>query len=245
MTMAICGNPDCKARYQKSEFASSFENWCCDDCRNIITQAKRAKQYAKQAVKQSTSKPIKPRSTLTTKTQLKGAVLGSMAYNKEKKARDKKRKLKVAGNQLITFIPKMTKKEAKAEAIRICHLYIRTRDFGKPCPCCQEPLDPNYQAGHFIAAGSCSMLMFDERNIHGQRYECNMFNYGDSGLYEPSLRVMLGNDEVDDMKEIAERNPVVKRTLADYLAISDYYTEKLKTLPEPLETHEFVVGVGI
>ena len=41
---------------------------------------------------------------------------------------------------------------------------------------------------------------------------------------------MLGNDEVDDMKEIAERNSAGRRTLADYLAIIDYYSNKLRDL---------------
>ncbi len=255
--MAICGNPDCKARYDKPEFASSFHNWCNDECRNIITQAKQAKSYAKNACKLASaksttkkatnqtsvmkfstltpstlkaSKSAKARTPLKNKTPLKGTALGSAAYNKEKRVRDAKRKVKVAENKLGKFIPKMTIKEAKAAAVKICHLFIRTRDKGKPCPCCNEPLGDDYQAGHFIASGSCSYLMFDERNIHGQRYLCNMFKEGDSGLYDPNLRLMLGSGTVDEMLSIADRNPVVKRSLADYMAIIDYYTDKLAKL---------------
>lgn len=250
--MAICGNPDCKQKYTKAENTGSFDNWCSADCKDAIIQIKFSKGYEKQSVKlaaaKANPKPIKQNrslrsqsiqgntesysynSTLKRGGPLKGSALGSLAYKVEKKARDKKRKEKSSGNMLQPFVPVMSMKEAHDKAVKVCHLYIRTRDFGKPCPCCGKSLGKNYQAGHFIPAGSCSFLKFYEFNIHGQRYDCNMMNGGDSGQYNPNLRTMYGDKEVDRMKAIAKRNPVVKRSLQDYLDIIDYYTKKLNYL---------------
>lgn len=119
---------------------------------------------------------------------------------------------------------KIRKKAAKTA----CHAYIRARDLGKPCPCCNKPLGEDYQAGHFIESGNFSFIRYHEDNIHGQRLHCNKFKGGDSGDYENNLRLRIGNDRVDWLKE--HKNDQVKRTPDDYREIENYYKEKFKLL---------------
>jgi hypothetical protein len=258
--VAVCGNSRCKARYTKEEKGNTFDNWCSNTCKDAIFQDKLTKKYETQNKKpkdnvkwpvrtplksHSTLKTHKPltnkavlksktflnsNSTLKSNSVLKGSAIGSKVYNEEKKVRDVKRKTKAADSQLGAYIPVMTIKEAEDKAVAICHLFIRTRDADKPCPCCGKPLGPDFHAGHFIAAGSCSYLKYDERNIHGQRIDCNMFKYGDSGDYEKNLRIRIGDLEVEQLNEIANRNPITRRSLQDYMVIIDYYTQALHAL---------------
>jgi hypothetical protein len=258
--VAVCGNSRCKARYTKEEKGNTFDNWCSNTCKDAIFQDKLTKKYETQNKKpkdnvkwpvrtplksHSTLKTHKPltnkavlksktflnsNSTLKSNSVLKGSAIGSKVYNEEKKVRDVKRKTKAADSQLGAYIPVMTIKEAEDKAVAICHLFIRTRDADKPCPCCGKPLGPDFHAGHYIAAGSCSYLKYDERNIHGQRIDCNMFKYGDSGDYEKNLRIRIGDLEVEQLNEIANRNPITRRSLQDYMVIIDYYTQALHAL---------------
>lgn len=118
-----------------------------------------------------------------------------------------------------------TRKKAAKDA---CHRYIRARDYGKPCPCCGEPLDADFHAGHFHESGKYSFIRYHEDNIHGQRVQCNLYKGGDSGDYERNLRIMIGDERVDWLR--ANRNTVIKRTAEDYKAIEAEYTRKYKEL---------------
>jgi len=48
--------------------------------------------------------------------------------------------------------------------------YIRKRDIDKGCISCGAKIT---EAGHYYSAGSCSLLRFNEKNVHGQCYACN------------------------------------------------------------------------
>ena len=117
---------------------------------------------------------------------------------------------------------KIRKKAAKLA----CHAYIRERDKDELCPCCNKPLGYRFQAGHFIESGNFSFIRYHEDNIHGQRLHCNMFKGGDSGDYENNLRIRIGDDRVDWLKE--NKNKEIKRTAEDYKEIENYYKTKLK-----------------
>ncbi len=116
----------------------------------------------------------------------------------------------------------------KRAAKEVCHLYIRTRDKDKPCPCCGEPLGDDYHAGHFWASGNFPFLRFNEDNIHGQRSSCNTFKGGDSGFYRENLIKRIGIDRVKYLDD--NRSNKVKLTADDYRAIEAEYKLKLKEL---------------
>jgi len=118
-----------------------------------------------------------------------------------------------------------TRKKAAKEA---CHAYIRARDWGKPCICCNRPFKPDFQAGHFLESGNNPKIRYDENNIHSQSIHCNMFKGGDSGEYETNLIIKIGRDKVGELKN--KKGGTMKRTAQDYKAIEDYYKAKLLKL---------------
>ncbi len=249
--MARCGNKSCKKKYDASGRSSSFDNWCSDTCKaEIIAQkfsklnnkplksvklgGNKPRQYSSFAnkspsVKQSTF-TTKPRKPLKNKCSLKGPAIGSQESKEKKKAKAIKLKIKRETSTLVLFETETTLNAVKARAKTICHLYIRTRDFGKPCICCGRELGIDYQAGHFQESGNNSAIRLDESNIHGQRADCNLTRGGDSGNYEPNLRLRIGDAGVDRLIRIAESKVVTKMTIDDYLKIIKYYKNKLDAL---------------
>ena len=141
--------------------------------------------------------------------------------NKEKGKRIKHREQKreYVSNKLTT---------RKRAAKEICHLYIRTRDKDKPCPCCGEPLGDDFHAGHFWESGNFPFLRFDEDNIHGQKASCNIFKGGDSGFYRQNLIERIGLERVQYLDD--NRSNKVKLTADDYREIEAKYKAKLKEL---------------
>jgi len=120
-----------------------------------------------------------------------------------------------------------TRKRATKEA---CHLYIRTRDKDKPCPCCGEPLGDDFHAGHFWESGNFPFLRFNEDNIHGQKASCNTFKGGDSGFYRQNLIKRIGIERVTYLDD--NRSNKVKLNADDYREIEQYFKAKLKALNE-------------
>jgi len=145
------------------------------------------------------------------------------AHRKKQLAKAKAKVRKVKATAVRKKKNKLsTRKRAAKEA---CHAYIRFRDKGGSCICCEKPLGDDYQAGHFQESGSNSQIRYHEDNIHGQRLQCNYYRGGDIGHYEDNLRAKSGNDRVDYL--LANRGGVVKRTADDLRAIEKYYKEKL------------------
>lgn len=120
-----------------------------------------------------------------------------------------------------------TRKKAAKDS---CHAYIRERDKGKLCPCCDKPLGDNYHAGHYLESGNNPKIRYDEDNIHGQRIDCNYFKGGDSGLYRVNLIKRIGLSRVEELESM--KGGTVKRTPQDYKKIEVYFKNKLKSLLE-------------
>lgn len=91
----------------------------------------------------------------------------------------------------------------KKIAVKWCHLYIRTRDEGKPCVSCGNYRE--LQAGHFFSGGKYGALKYDERNIHGQCKKCNYFGSMEEGArYEREIVNRIGQDAVDELHRISK-----------------------------------------
>ena len=145
-------------------------------------------------------------------------------YAKQKAKKDKEQADKKFKREFYEKDPKTRAKAAK----EWCHRYIRERDSGKPCICCNRPLGGKFDAGHFHESGNYSRIRYHEDNIHGQRSDCNMHKGGDSGDYRVNLIKKIGQDKVDWLD--SQRSGVIKRTAQDYKEIENYYKAKLKEL---------------
>ena len=116
-------------------------------------------------------------------------------------------------------------KTRKAAAVREFNAYIRARDAGLPCISCGKPIPPgDYCAGHYIPAGSNSLLRFDEHNVNGQHNtDCNKHRSGDQVRYRKGLLAKYGETVVDRLENTSG---TIKRTAADYKAIEVKYRDK-------------------
>ena len=58
-------------------------------------------------------------------------------------------------------------KTRRQQAVYWFNRFIRLRDCGQACISCgKPPNDGRFDAGHYITAGSCSALRFDEQNVN-------------------------------------------------------------------------------
>jgi hypothetical protein len=116
-------------------------------------------------------------------------------------------------------------KTRKAAAIREFNTYIRERDKGLPCISCRKPVRPDdYDAGHYIPAGSNSLLRFDEVNTNGQcAFYCNHSRSGNQVEYRKGLVEKYGEAEV---LRLESTSGTIKRTAEDYKKIEIEYKNK-------------------
>lgn len=138
--------------------------------------------------------------------------------HKEQRAKERKQK---------ADFRKTDTKWLKAKAQEYCNRYIRIRDELCGCISCGTRADIKYDAGHFIPAGRCIPLRYNELNIHKQCTRCNTYMGGNPTPYEAALRIKLGNEIVEWLK--GQHEPIRYRA-EDYLRIIDDYKAKIKLL---------------
>ena len=112
---------------------------------------------------------------------------------------------------------------------KITSEYIRKRDRGVCFTCGRYCEGQNYHAGHYIPSSICGInLRYDERNIHGQCYNCNINLGGFGAMYERKLLEVSGKEKVDELWEIKKQNG--KWYQKDYQNKIEYYQNKLREL---------------
>jgi len=110
--------------------------------------------------------------------------------------------------------------------------YVRHRDAGKLCICCDRPLQAaqiggGFDCGHYRSVGSAPHLRFDERNAHGQTKQCNRYGAGRAVDYRIGLIKRIGLEAVEDLEcDQDSRN----WSISDLKTIKVHYREKLKEL---------------
>ena len=110
--------------------------------------------------------------------------------------------------------------------------YIRERDKGLTCICCDKKL-PNeaigggYDCGHYRSVGSAPHLRFDERNAHGQSKHCNRWLNGNVVNYRQGLIRRIG---IEAVEQLEADQTVKKYTTQDLIEITQYYKSKVKQL---------------
>lgn len=145
-------------------------------------------------------------------------------------------------------IPRERKREAKRKkreyrkndirvrreaAIKEFNRYIRLRDANLPCISCGAlPGTFKLTAGHYITAGSCSALRFDEQNVHGQCWwNCNRNKSGNIVKYREGIIKRFGELEGNRMLEYLEGpQPTINITVDWYREIEKTYKAKCEEL---------------
>jgi len=110
--------------------------------------------------------------------------------------------------------------------------YVRARDAGKLCICCDKPLAQEavgggFDCGHYRSVGSAPHLRFDERNAHGQTKQCNRYGAGRAVDYRIGLIARIGLDQVEALE--AEQTGG-KWSIEELMAIRATYKAKLDQL---------------
>lgn len=125
-----------------------------------------------------------------------------------------------------------TRSQWLKEAQASFNCFIRTRDAGKPCICCDRPLGAGevggkFDCGHYRSIGSAPHLRFDERNANGQNKQCNRWRAGRAVDYRLGLIKRIGFAEV----EALEADQTVRKfTIPELIQIKAEYKAKTKAL---------------
>lgn len=112
--------------------------------------------------------------------------------------------------------------------------YIRLRDKGICISCLKQcEYGSAYHAGHLLPKANCGLaLYFDEGNVNGQCYNCNMNLGGAGAMYAKHLIEKYGQDELDRIYELFKNkdNPTTIWKRHDYDEKIEYYKQKVKEL---------------
>lgn len=133
-----------------------------------------------------------------------------------------------------------TRSDWVKDAQREFNRYIRLRDAGLPCICCDSPMGGErfggeVDAGHYRSVGSAPHLRFTEDNCHAQRKQCNRFGAGRAVDYRLGLIRRIGLARVEAIE--SDQTPR-KWSIPDLLAIRDTYRAKARALSKPSQTTE-------
>jgi len=114
-------------------------------------------------------------------------------------------------------------------AVNAFHAYIRERDRGKNCVCCNLVYAPDHEAGHLYSGKQYPELRFDEWNVHGQSIQCNRFKHGNFEEYLIKVEERIGAEQLARLKEIAanSKKELFKWDRSDLIRIRKYFTAKL------------------
>lgn len=125
-----------------------------------------------------------------------------------------------------------TARDWTKEAQIAFNAFVRERDKGELCICCNQPLQSGtvggeYDCGHYRSVGSAPHLRFDPRNAHAQRKQCNRWGAGRAVDYRLGLISRIGLEAVESLEadQLAR-----KYSIEELKAIKAHYVEKLKEL---------------
>ena len=125
-----------------------------------------------------------------------------------------------------------TRRDWLKEAQAAFNGFIRSRDAGMACICCDKPLEGpavggGFDAGHYRSTGSAPHLRFDEQNCHGQTKQCNRWGAGRAVDYRIGLIQRIGLEAVERIE--ADQTPR-KWSIDELKAIKAEYSRKAKEL---------------
>lgn len=95
----------------------------------------------------------------------------------------------------------------KREAWRVFSLWIRERDKYVCVTCGKSGKGSFMHAGHFISRKH-NATMFDERNVSAQCMNCNLWGYGNMGVYALKIQEKYGAEII---KELTEKSQTIHK----------------------------------
>lgn len=158
--------------------------------------------------------------------------LGLIHAERSKAKREKAERIAEIASTKILREKLKTKRDWTKEAQIAFNAFIRERDKGRTCICCDKHLQAErvgggFDCGHYRSVGSAPHLRFDERNAHGQDKQCNRWGSGRAVDYRVGLIKRIGLEAVESLE--ADQTPK-KYTIAELKAIKAYYVAKLKEM---------------
>ena len=116
----------------------------------------------------------------------------------------------------------------------IFNRYIRLRDRGQLCICCDKTLKDSgvwkfqYDAGHFLSTGSYPNLRFNEDNCHGQTVHCNRDKHGNQLEYAIRLPKRIGEQRYQDL--LKHRSEPLKLSIPEIKDLKTHYRKLITNL---------------
>ena len=95
----------------------------------------------------------------------------------------------------------------KRKAWKVFSLWIRERDDWRCFTCGRGGIGSFMNAGHYISRRHNATL-FDERNVHAQCMNCNLWGYGNMGVYTLKLQKKYGSGII---KELTKKSRQIKQ----------------------------------
>ncbi len=122
----------------------------------------------------------------------------------------------------------------KKDAWKLCSEYNRRKDANwdgnTSCVTCNKVTHwKQLQAGHFVPS-RCNAILFDDRGIHAQCWQCNCGKNGQWVEYEAFMLSKYGQKVIDEIKR--NKTLTKKFTAEELLQIIENYKEKLAKLPK-------------
>ena len=131
---------------------------------------------------------------------------------------------------------KLSTPKLKAKAQRCFNAFIRARDLDQygyfECISCGKRKQAsfnrqgsNYHASHYIAAGVCEALRFNENNVNGGCIQCNYYKHGNLIEYGIRLEKKIGKKAVAGLHKLHDywKRSLKKWTRIELIEIIERY----------------------
>lgn len=157
----------------------------------------------------------------------------ALAYVAEQNSKQLKKKQMAERKETKLKLDKLKTRSDYIKETQIAfNTYIRTRDKGRPCICCGEPLSfasvgGNFDCGHYRSVGSAPHLRFNVDNAHGQTKRCNRYGAGRAVDYRMGLIDRIGLARVE---ELERNNAAVKWTIPELIEMKKKFQQMKKEI---------------
>ncbi len=118
-------------------------------------------------------------------------------------------------------------KKLKGKAWYWFSLYIRNRDRWQCVTCGKIGKGAQIHAGHFIP-GRHNVILFDERGVHAQCYQCNVPLKGNPRAYDKFMRERYGEEVIKELEQLDRQTK--QYTTAELLDLIDVYKKKAQEI---------------
>lgn len=185
------------------------------------------------------TKPAKPKTCKVCKTKftprlLMAVVCSPLCALEHSRAQTAKKAAKAVADERKATRNKLEAMRTKPQLLKVAqtafNAFIRARDAGKSCICCDKPLgtEPNsFDAGHYRSVGSAPHMRFVEGNAHGQLKYCNQYLAGNVVAYRKGLIARIGLDAVE---KIEADQTLRKYTKEELQGIAKHYSAEARKI---------------